>query len=145
MCIYVYYILYNTQVHIFHFYDAENRHQCDVNNGGCSDMCETADSGLGYCMCSTGYRVTKNGGCKGIYTQPHVATYIALSKPPLVFKDTLHCDVPSIHTDINECNTDTHGCEQNCRDLEGSFHCYCNEGYALGLGGKVCNSMSDAV
>lgn len=47
-------------------YDAENRHDCEINNGGCSHKCEIAQNGLGHCVCKPGYRVSKSGACKGI-------------------------------------------------------------------------------
>ncbi|CAI8053481.1 Tolloid-like protein 2, partial [Geodia barretti] len=41
-------------------------HQCDIDNGGCSYMCETDDSGIGNCICQAGFKVNKSGGCRDI-------------------------------------------------------------------------------
>lgn len=39
----------------------------------------------------------------------------------------------------NECNTDNGGCKKHCKDTQGSFKCYCDDGYRSQ--GKKCESM----
>ena len=41
--------------------------------------------------------------------------------------------------DIDECAAGTHECEQDCQNLQGSFQCLCELGYALDTDGKSCN------
>ena len=44
----------------------ENKRQCDVNNGGCSERCETDSSGIGKCVCQPGYKFNRKSEiCKG--------------------------------------------------------------------------------
>ena len=40
--------------------------------------------------------------------------------------------------DINECHVDNGGCSQICTNTEGSFECFCREGYILDGDGKNC-------
>jgi hypothetical protein len=87
----------------------ENDHQCDIDNGGCSYMCETDDSGIGNCICQAGFKVNKSGGCR----------------------------------DINECRTNSNRCEQNCQNIQGSYQCFCNEGYALHIDQKHCTRCEE--
>ena len=42
-------------------------------------------------------------------------------------------------TDINEClSSDTNNCNQQCTDTSGSYLCYCDEGYNLGIDYFTC-------
>ena len=44
----------------------ENKRQCDVDNGGCSERCETDSSGIGKCACQPGYKFNRKSEiCKG--------------------------------------------------------------------------------
>ena len=109
----------------FMAFSLENDHQCDIDNGGCSYMCETDDSGIGNCICQAGFKVNKSGGCRGI-----------LCQHTLTISTTYFLYSP----DINECQTNSHGCEQNCQNTQGSYQCICNEGYALHIDKKHCTS-----
>ena len=41
--------------------------------------------------------------------------------------------------DIDECAADDHGCQQLCRNIDGSFECYCRAGYRLDDDGISCS------
>ena len=41
--------------------------------------------------------------------------------------------------DTNECDDDNGGCSQNCTNTEGSFECFCRNGYILDSDGKNCS------
>ena len=45
--------------------------------------------------------------------------------------------------DTNECaETDRGGCEQGCTNTQGSFSCFCGNGYILSSDGKACSGVS---
>ena len=123
-------------------WSTENK-QCDINNGSCGYKCETDRSGIGKCVCEPGYKVTKNGSCKG------VSRLSSTLLSQFFWVPFIHCvPLPSIltspfcflHADINECHRNLHGCEQNCDNVPGSYQCFCNKGYALSLDGRSCYS-----
>ena len=41
--------------------------------------------------------------------------------------------------DINECDESNGGCSHNCTNTEGSFECFCRDGYILVSDGKNCS------
>ena len=41
-------------------------------------------------------------------------------------------------SDINECMRGSDGCDQYCRNLNGTFECFCGFGYYLHSDGKTC-------
>ena len=43
-----------------------------------------------------------------------------------------------IPTDVNECSTSNGGCEQICENSNGSFTCYCYDGYMLNKDLQTC-------
>ncbi|XP_060554810.1 scavenger receptor cysteine-rich domain superfamily protein-like [Ruditapes philippinarum] len=47
--------------------------------------------------------------------------------------------------DIDECENDSADdvCTQNCRNTEGSYDCYCNEGYIIGEDNATCNDINE--
>ena len=40
--------------------------------------------------------------------------------------------------DINECEDDNGGCSHNCSNTEGSFECFCSDGYEFDNNGDTC-------
>ena len=40
--------------------------------------------------------------------------------------------------DVDECSTGTDSCEQVCINVDGSYHCDCEEGFALNSDGRTC-------
>ena len=42
---------------------------------------------------------------------------------------------------MDECTTDTDNCTQNCENTDGSFTCYCNDGYTTTDNGITCDGM----
>ena len=45
-------------------------------------------------------------------------------------------------SDINECSDDdSNGCNHVCTNTDGSYTCYCNTGYELGIDQKTCVGM----
>ena len=45
--------------------------------------------------------------------------------------------------DINECSDDdSNGCNQICTNTDGSYACYCNTGYELGIDDETCIGKS---
>eukprot|EP00300_Choanocystis_sp_HF-7_P027297 c32387_g1_i1.p1 GENE.c32387_g1_i1~~c32387_g1_i1.p1 ORF type:complete len:1702 (+),score=174.03 c32387_g1_i1:1-5106(+) len=40
--------------------------------------------------------------------------------------------------DVNECQENNGGCQQKCRNLNGTYECYCEQGFILADDGKVC-------
>ena len=45
--------------------------------------------------------------------------------------------------DIDECLTNSTGCSQTCNNTIGSFHCVCNQGYALSDDGRICRDIDE--
>lgn len=41
-------------------------------------------------------------------------------------------------TDIDECAVDNGGCEGQCVNRQGSYQCFCSEGFRLASNGKKC-------
>ena len=44
--------------------------------------------------------------------------------------------------DINECDESNGGCSHNCTNTEGSFECYCRDGYILNGDGRNCSGTT---
>ena len=42
--------------------------------------------------------------------------------------------------DVDECDTGNGGCEQTCTNNDGSFQCFCNQGFELASDGFSCDS-----
>ena len=54
----------------------------------------------------------------------------------------LHYICASTVADINECSDDdSNGCNHVCTNTDGSYACYCNTGYELGIDQKTCVGM----
>ncbi|XP_034969039.1 epidermal growth factor-like protein 7 [Zootoca vivipara] len=54
----------------------------------------------------------------------------------------------SCQTDVDECAGGRHGCSHTCRNVVGSYHCTCQQGYELGVDGRTCEALgvpTDAV
>jgi len=47
--------------------------------------------------------------------------------------------LPYIYSDINECETDNGGCTQTCVNTDGSYQCFCWDGYELTNNGYNCD------
>ena len=47
--------------------------------------------------------------------------------------------------DIDECATNFSGCNQACNNTNGSFHCICDDGYALSADGKTCRDIDECL
>ena len=45
--------------------------------------------------------------------------------------------------DVDECLTNNGGCAQRCHNLEGSFECSCDPGYALSADGRGCDDVDE--
>ena len=88
------------------------------------------------CNCISGYKTNGMGMCTGMITILHSSAC------------TCHmvCKVPRIriymieeikkllkllsYVDINECaSSDTHSCSQSCINTDGSYDCFCSNGY----------------
>ena len=41
-------------------------------------------------------------------------------------------------TDVDECQSDTDGCQHNCTNTDGSYECYCLDGYRLDTDNHSC-------
>ena len=41
--------------------------------------------------------------------------------------------------DVDECVMGTAGCDHNCTNTEGSFFCFCSDGFSLEADGKTCS------
>ena len=50
-----------------------------------------------------------------------------------------------INADIDECATNSSGCNQACNNTNGSFHCICDDGYALSEDGKTCRDIDECL
>ena len=44
-------------------------------------------------------------------------------------------------SDINECQTDNGGCAQTCNNTDGSYQCFCWDGYELTSDGYSCTGI----
>ena len=49
------------------------------------------------------------------------------------------------NTDIDECATNSGGCSQGCNNTDGSFHCFCNNGYELSDDGRTCRDIDECL
>ena len=49
-----------------------------------------------------------------------------------------HYHITITVTDTNECAKDNGGCEQDCINTQGSFRCYCQDGYELMTNNRGC-------
>ena len=47
--------------------------------------------------------------------------------------------------DVDECASDVAGCEQVCVNLEGSFRCACQNGFALNKDGRTCYGIRSTI
>jgi len=47
--------------------------------------------------------------------------------------------------DINECQTDNGGCTQTCNNTDGSYQCYCWDGYELTSDEYICVGKDNIV
>ena len=95
--------------------------ECSSNNGGCEDACiNTVGSYL--CSCNTsGYYLNANKyNCSGKHW----------------FSSSF---ITNLNLDINECNINNGGCAQKCINKQGSYHCACDQGYALDTDGHNCS------
>ena len=45
-------------------------------------------------------------------------------------------------TDIDECLVDNGGCDHDCLNRDGSFECFCGDGYSL-IGVSTCSGRSE--
>ena len=41
-------------------------------------------------------------------------------------------------SDIDECSSSNGGCSQICNNSEGSYNCYCQQGFYLEIDGRTC-------
>lgn len=48
-------------------------------------------------------------------------------------------------TDVNECTTGNGGCQQHCHNMNGSYHCTCDNGWQLDPNGHSCNGKMNLV
>ncbi|MGB0592419.1 MAG: acetylxylan esterase [Myxococcota bacterium] len=53
--------------------------------------------------------------------------------------DAIVCD------DVDECLTDNGGCAHGCENLEGTFVCSCDAGYALAVDGLSCDDVDECM
>ena len=60
--------------------------------------------------------------------------------PLVVCARVLYLNI-NILTDINECDESNGGCSHNCNNTEGSFGCFCRDGYILDGDGKNCSGI----
>ena len=49
------------------------------------------------------------------------------------------------HADVNECVADSNGCNQSCINTDGSFHCICDDGYALSEDRRTCRDIDECL
>ena len=50
-------------------------------------------------------------------------------------------DIFPFHTDTDECAENTDGCEQMCTDTDGSFECFCEDGFRLHSDERSCEGV----
>ena len=49
-----------------------------------------------------------------------------------------------LFVDIDEC-ADASMCDHTCVNTNGSFNCYCNEGYTLADDGRMCTDINECL
>jgi len=82
-------------------------------NGECDHICMNTNGNY-YCSCHDGYVLgNDSSSCIGM------CIYLCVA-------NSYCCD-----SDINECQTDNGGCTQRCNNTDGSYQCYCWDGYEL--------------
>ena len=64
----------------------------------------------------------------------------------VLFSNHIKCTICYIchlytHSDINECLSNNGGCHHNCHNSDGSYFCFCNNGYQLNGDGHTCEGM----
>ena len=78
------------------------------------------------------------------YARARVPTTVVFSAISFI---TL-CDM-MLSVDIDECRVGNGGCQHYCNNTEGSFNCYCDDGYrrneSLCIGKYTCNSDSNII
>ena len=108
-------------IHIVYFIFIDIN-ECAGSNGGCSHNCSN-NEGSFECLCRDGYILDGDGknclGTRVIYI--HIVYFIFI--------------------DINECAGSNGGCSHNCNNTEGSFECFCRDGYILDGDGKNCSGI----
>ncbi len=121
---------------------------CEVDNGGCSDICSD-EGGDVVCSCPSGYELgaddatcadidecaTANGGCDQTCENEPGGYACSCERGYALGDDDASCD------DVDECATDNGGCTQTCQNEAGGFVCDCDENYELDADGRTCNPI----
>ena len=51
------------------------------------------------------------------------------------------CILVAVSLDIDECETNMAMCEHSCKNTNGSFNCFCDEGYVLQSNNRSCTGI----
>lgn len=138
-------------------------HTCDVDNGGCNQLCRDSPRHGAVCSCRGGFEMADDlktcyGMCIAVHTHIFMfsnayvtcanslflsifsSVYPSLSLfpyPLLSLCLTSPCISLCLSPDIDECRSGR-VCQFGCVNTPGSYYCTCPEGYTLRTNGRTC-------
>ena len=94
----------------------------------CSENCNNTNGSF-VCYCTDGYELEENEKSCRVLLQILLLYILLVNFSFIMF---------FLYIDIDECDLGTDDCAHNCSNTNGSFICFCRDGYAIELDGKSC-------